>query len=236
VLFYGACLLLALGGLLVSFSKGALLGASGAALLLLVLLWQRYRRVAAESEYRSPLVSRLAGFVVGALAVLLPLTLAALLLGEGGPERLNLFGESTDARLKLWVSSLEMLRDHPLFGVGPDQFLRVYQDYIHPSLVDTNEQFTSHPHTLLLDVWLRLGVLGVVAFGWLVVRFYRLTLGQGLRTLVQCGLAAAFTAALLHGLVDNVYFVRDLALAFWLLVWLAEEEVFVVVTHNFSMQ
>jgi hypothetical protein len=41
-------------------------------------------------------------------------------------------------------------------------------------------------------------------------------------------LAAAFTAALLHGLVDNVYFVRDLALVFWLLVWLAEEEVVVM--------
>jgi O-antigen ligase len=228
VLFYGACTLLALGGLLVSFSKGALLGASGAALLLLVLLWRHNWWAATEApanERRSQAIARLAGFVAGALVVLLPLTLAALLLGEGGPARFNLFGESTDARLKLWASSLAMLRDHPLFGVGPDQFLRVYQDYIHPSLVDTNEQFTSHPHTLLLDVWLRLGVVGVVAFGWLVVRFYRLTLGQGPRTLVQCGLAAAFTAALLHGLVDNVYFVCDLALAFWLLVWLAEEEV-----------
>jgi O-antigen ligase len=223
VLFYGACLLLALGGLLVSFSKGALLGAFGAAVVLLVLLWRRGRRIMAGSARRSPLAARLAGFVVGTLVVLLPLALVALLLGESGPERLNLFGESTDARLKLWASSLEMLRDHPLFGVGPDQFLRAYQDYIHPSLVDTNEQFTSHPHTLLLDVWLRLGVLGVVAFGWLVVRFYRLTLGERRRTLVKCGLAAAFTAALLHGLVDNVYFVRDLALTFWLLVWLTEE-------------
>jgi hypothetical protein len=30
------------------------------------------------------------------------------------------------------------------------------------------------------------------------------------------------TAALLHGLVDNFYFVPDLAFTFWLLLWAGE--------------
>ena len=36
------------------------------------------------------------------------------------------------------------------------------------------------------------------------------------------GALAAMTAALVHGLVDNFYFVPDLALAFWLLLALVE--------------
>jgi MFS family permease len=39
---------------------------------------------------------------------------------------------------------------------------------------------------------------------------------------VVLGALAAITAALVHGLVDNFYFVPDLALAFWLLIGLVE--------------
>ena len=43
-----------------------------------------------------------------------------------------------------------------------------------------------------------------------------------LRDPVALGALAAITAALVHGLVDNFYFVPDLALTFWLLVALVE--------------
>jgi hypothetical protein len=38
------------------------------------------------------------------------------------------------------------------------------------------------------------------------------------------GALAAMVAALAHGLVDNFYFVPDLAVAFWLLLALIERE------------
>jgi putative inorganic carbon (hco3(-)) transporter len=57
------------------------------------------------------------------------------------------------------------------------------------------------------------------------VRFFR----RGLRMArvpmarpLALGALAALAAALVHGLVDNFYFVPDLAIAFWLLLALVE--------------
>jgi O-antigen ligase len=126
-----------------------------------------------------------------------------------------------------------MLRDHPL-GVGLDQFGRLYPQYIDPSLAGTNEINTAHPHNLILDIALRMGPLGLLAFGWLLVRFFRHTVqtprrgvstwmrGQtphrGVAPPIAVGLAAAMVAALVHGMVDAFYFWPDLAFAFWLFI------------------
>jgi O-antigen ligase len=117
-----------------------------------------------------------------------------------------------------------MLRDHPL-GVGLDQFGRLYPQYIDPALAGTNEINTAHPHNLILDIALRMGPLGLVAFAWLLIGFYRgmirrIDTPSPLRA-AQIGAVAAMTAALVHGLVDSFYFWPDLAFAFWLMLALA---------------
>jgi O-antigen ligase len=233
VLFFGGCCLLAGGGLLVSFSKGALLGAVVASGVLCWLLLRHHMpaiRRAMQQYSRRPgwlrMPVRIAGLLVGLVIAGSVLAIGAIVAGDAVMlERLNPLGASSSARLKLWASSLAMLRDHPLFGVGLDQFLVTYEYYIHPSLVGTNEEYASHPHNLVLNLWLRLGVPGVMAFGWLMVRFARRVLHSARMSLVFCGLAAAMSAALAHGLVDNFYFVPDLAFSFWLLLWVANADV-----------
>lgn len=207
--FFGGGTLLALGGMVVSFSKGALLGGMVAAIVLLPLL----RRVLGW-RWR---------WLLGAGGVALVLAFGgALLLGV---ERMNPFGVTSAIRLHTWGSALAMLRDHPVFGIGLDQFGTLYPGYIDPALAQTNERFTSHPHMLFLDIWLRMGVLGLVAFAGLCWRMGRLLLpllhGE---TMVPwgVGIAAAMCAALFHGFVDNFYFVPDLAFAFWLFLAWAE--------------
>jgi len=68
------------------------------------------------------------------------------------------------------------------------------------------------------------GPLGVLAFGLLLVRFYRnaLIAVRKRREVVIAGALAAMTAALFHGLVDRFYFVPDLAIAFWVLMTVVE--------------
>lgn len=191
--------------LLMTFSRGALMGA-GIALVLVVWLGQRHRLAAA---------------LVGAGAVM-----SGVLALVAGDRLLNLFsGGSGTLRLAIWRSSLAMIRDHPIFGVGLDQFLYQYAPrYISP--VDWMERFTSHPHDIILDVWLRLGIMGLVvaaAYAVMLVRAgRRITASQS-----RIGLAAlgALVAGALHGLVDNGYFLPDLALAFWLLTTLIDLEV-----------
>jgi O-antigen ligase len=220
---YGLAGLSALGGLAVSFSRGAYLGAVGAAAALAVALLPR--RVWASRRVLLPL---------GALAALG--LLAAVAVVALDIERFNPVGASSGIRLQTWASALAMLRDHPL-GVGLDQFGRLYPQYIDPALAGTNEINTAHPHNLLLDIALRMGPLGLVAFAWLISRLLRRCwpapgkassarrpTPNAQSAALRAGILAATAAALAHGLVDSFYFWPDLALAFWMFVALAEHE------------
>ncbi len=198
--------LLCLGGLLVSFSRGAYLGAAAGGAVLGLLLLPRH--LLPPRRVLLPLLA-LAG-----LATLGGLALLAL-----NVQRFNLLGASSGIRVQTWASALAMLRDHPL-GVGLDQFGRLYAQYIDPALASSNEINTAHPHNLLLDIALRMGPLGLVAFAWLLVIFYRRAGAQSASPL-QAGILAAMTAALAHGLVDSFYFWPDLAFAFWLMLALS---------------
>lgn len=221
--FFWGCCVFAAGGLLVSFSKGALLGAVVAMGVLILAWWQRRRDRAGRPPppARTHLIRTRWFVLAGAAGAAVIVGGVAIVANLAMPiERLNLLGESSIIRLKTWHSALAMVRDHPLLGVGLDQFLLHYPDYIAASLKQTNEQYTSHPHNLLLDVWLSMGVPGVLAFGWLLVRFFRDAWHQWWEEgrWLAAGLAAAMGAGLVHGMVDNFYFVPDLALAFWVLV------------------
>lgn len=156
-----------------------------------------------------------AGAVIGAFLALVPLA---------GAERIrslfDLSGGTGFLRLKLWEATLAMIGDHPLFGVGLDNFLYQYPRYMLPEAWE--EPDLSHPHNILLDWWTRLGILGVAALIWLLVgfferglRLYRSLEDGELRVLVL-GLMASMVDFLAHGLIDNSYFLVDLAFVFFL--------------------
>lgn len=174
------------------------------------------------------------GVAVGVLAVLLlgrsrkitiPLAVATAL----GVVLLQ-FGRTDSAgsavsRLNIWSAAWQVIRDHPLFGIGLDQFL--YLDRKEYPIPDSRFMAIAHPHNLILDVWLRLGLLGLAVFAWLLIGAYRL-LWQAWRRLAPSpdralvlALIASLTAFLVHGLVDMAFFVQDLALLFWLTLGLA---------------
>jgi O-antigen ligase len=153
--------------------------------------------------------------VVGAFLALLPLA---------GLQRItslfDLSGETVFRRLKLWEATLAMIRDHPLFGVGLDNFLYHYPRYMLPEA--WQEPDLSHPHNILLDWWTRLGVVGVGVLIWLEVSFFRLglrlyrSLEEGELRALALGLMASMVDFLAHGLIDNSYFLVDLAFVFFL--------------------
>jgi O-antigen ligase len=221
ILFFVLCSLFSLGGIVVSFSRGAWLGAA-AALVVLVLgiASERWRSVAAHTRWWSVVGGRWSVVGIAALAIIGGLVLTL---------RGDVTAGSTPIRLLLWREAAGYIWRHPL-GIGLDQF-GVYHDpgsgssLIDPSLIGTSEQYAAHPHNLLLDIWLRLGPLGLLAFGWLLARWFR----DGWRAAqvpvtrpLALGALAALVAALVHGLVDNFYFVPDLAITFWLLLALVE--------------
>jgi len=161
------------------------------------------------------------------IALLAILVIALSLLPLIGTERLaslvNTQSGTTFLRLKLWQGSLNMIRDHPLFGVGLDNFLYQYRTrYVLPEAWE--ELDLSHPHNIIQDFWTRLGILGVIAIGWLQFAFFRKVLclyrqqeDRDLRALLL-GLMASMVAFLAHGLIDNSYFLVDLAFVFCLTI------------------
>lgn len=140
---------------------------------------------------------------------------------------------TVSTRLDIWRSGVRMVRDHPIIGVGIDNFQHYYAPtrkenrwqkecapglgYIQPGA--GAEPCFSHPHNELLDFWLSTGIFGLLAFVWLQVVFWRQAISGWFRhhSALVLGSMAAMVAALVHGFVDNSYFLPDLALIFWML-------------------
>ncbi len=203
---YGLAAGIQFAALFLTFSRGALLLGVPAALLFIGVV-----------RGGKALWAALGG-IVAVIVGLIPLA---------GTERLaSLFrtGEGTTfLRLNLWRSAWAMIRDHPLRGVGLDNFLYAYRTrYILPTAWE--ERNLSHPHNIVLDWWTRLGILGLVVLVWLLAAFfhtaahlYRRLADPTLRALTL-GLMASMVDFLAHGLVDNSFFLTDLALVFALTV------------------
>jgi O-antigen ligase len=124
-------------------------------------------------------------------------------------------------RFQLWGVTMRMLAHRPIFGSG----LSGFADAINPYRNGYAEQ-QIYPHNILLNFWTETGILGVVAFGWLMVQTFMTTLGgwlhgsHGWRP-YQLGVLLFLLAVLAHGLVDVPFFKNDLSLQFWAFLGLA---------------
>lgn len=194
-----ALTLIQVAGILATFSRGALLAVF---IGVVTLLWW----------VRS--VQALKVVLVGLGAVVLALVLFArdrlFDLGGAGNE---------PTRFAVWRASIRMVQDAPLTGVGPDQFLYQYgRRYVEPAAWP--ERFTAHPHNIILDVWLRYGVAGVAVMAWLIAGVARQVSRIRRRTpdVFAAGAVAALAGGLAHGMVDNGFFLPDLAVMTWAFV------------------
>ena len=197
--------LMALALILTQSVGGLLLGMPAAALLILIGLYGK--------RALRPLIGLAAIAAVG-----------FGLLTQISPRFANIldFSRGTNfLRLRLWESAIEMIRDHPLRGLGLDQFLYRYSgEYARPDAVWDLD--LSHPHNLLLDFWLRLSIAGPVILLLLQVGFWRAAARAMRRAQERDRMAFALTLGLMggmagtlaHGIIDNSYFVVDLAFIF----------------------
>ncbi|MBN1992278.1 MAG: O-antigen ligase family protein [Anaerolineae bacterium] len=208
---YGAGFMVVSVALFLTFSKGALLLGLPACIGLMTLFYalrhhKRYWR-------------RMIIITIGCLAVI---GLALLPLSQTQRFRATFdFNQGSTGffRLKLWQASLAMLRDNWPLGVGLDNFLYQYRTrYILPAA--WQEPNLSHPHNIVLDFGTRLGMGGIILLLWLQVAFWANArrLYQKTAAPLVLGLMGSMVVFLSHGLVDNAYFLVDLAFTFFLTV------------------
>jgi putative inorganic carbon (HCO3(-)) transporter len=146
-------------------------------------------------------------------------------------------------RLYLWQVALNMIHDSPWFGYGMDNWLCHYSlntlcltpHLYHywgsvPGAYNAlhSEPDLSHPHNILLHIWVSMGVFGLLAFISILLLFYwlfarilaSLSAGtaQNRTRWMTLGIGAAMLAALIQGMVDSSFLEQDLAFCFWMLV------------------
>jgi O-antigen ligase len=212
---FAITVLLVMGlAIVVSQSAGALfIGVPVAVAAVFILAWGRRAWLA---------ILGLGGIAIVAFQVALQSARFARLLD---------FSSGTNfARIRVWQSALNVIRDHPVTGLGLDQFLYAFQGkYIMPDA--WQEPNLSHPHNFVLDFWVRLGLFGVLIFVWIQAAFWRAayrayTFYRGRDSLyfaLIIGAIGSMINLLSHGLVDNSIYVQDLSLIFVFLLGLVAD-------------
>jgi putative inorganic carbon (HCO3(-)) transporter len=202
-----AFLVIAVPSMLLSFSRGGYLATAAVAVGL------------ALSHRRR--VWLLAGtVVVGLLVAVIPPIYHRISVEFQNVNGTTFFGRA--GRLELWSAALQLLRERPIFGAG----LSGFADRVAPFWNPMHPERFIDPHNILLNFWVETGILGVVAFTWIMVVAFRVTWrgwrasGQDWRP-IELGVLLAMVAIVVHGLVDVPYFKNDLSLQFWALAGLA---------------
>lgn len=121
--------------------------------------------------------------------------------------------KSAVARLSLWDTGMEMVRDNPILGKGINGFSENWDRYN----TDPNLEHYNFPHNIFLNFWVDLGLLGALS----MMAILALAAARGFMRRVNpaaLGIMLVVIAIVAHGLIDIPYLKNDLALVFWLLL------------------
>lgn len=163
-----------------------------------------------------PVPQRRVGFILVALVAL------AVVASLGRTEKFHLLGKfgersPSSVRVQIWRTSTELIRQHPLLGVGPNAFEAPYREAVPKLYWPPLEWLVAQPHSLYFALLTETGVLGFAAFVWLLVGWWRAALTP-IRSLAArpWALAALLSllAILVHGFVDTPLFKNDLSALF----------------------
>jgi len=140
------------------------------------------------------------------------------------PENGGRIATSNNLRFEIWQTSIELGRKQPILGVGLGNFQNAFRD-----LTKNRGNFPEYitpmaltPHNIFLMFWLSTGILGLVAFVWLLIEFFR----EGLKKLklpMAAVLMAMMASIVVYGLVESSIWKNDLSIIFWVmwgLIWL----------------
>jgi O-antigen ligase len=206
--------------LLLAQSRSAFLGAGiGIVVLVALLSATRARAVSAIQRRAMWTVASVAAVGVLLAAILLVAGDRGQFPGEGSQLALT-----ADMRVALYERGLAMLNDFPLTGIGLGQFNPVLHS-LYLSDLFPPARFVPHVHNMYLEYLLELGIPGGVAFGLLVIAFFR-RCARGAHSdetwmhRVSVGLIAGLVGFGIFGLTDAIAPGARASVILWLLLGL----------------
>ncbi len=193
--------------LIYTWSRGAWLGAMASIALLFVLYHAVFLRLVLPALIALPFV-----------AAMLPASIVNRLASIG-----NLADTSTAYRVSIWTASVRLLKDvfGSGIGTGSTAFSAVY-----PAYALGGAAFALHAHNLYLQLFVELGVVGIVTFFVMLFLFFRSvfssyrTLTDRVQATTILAMGLGVLALLVQGLTDNVWYNYRIVLLFWLLMGL----------------
>ena len=116
-------------------------------------------------------------------------------------------------RNEFWTPALNAFLASPLVGKGPFTFISAYlqSNSVPPYL------YFDYAHSIYMDLLSGSGILGLLAFGWLIFSVTRhlwkkSKIGSHINWPVFAGALSAFTAFCIHGFVDSVHHSEPISL------------------------
>lgn len=145
-------------------------------------------------------------------AALIVVGIIVVLFSTTVQQKVLLQDYSGGVRLKQWAESINMLKDRWLFGAG----LAGYPTALEPYHTHKEIEIFQYPHNLILNIWSELGLLGLIAAGWLaalsIKTFLKTKKNKTTFNWLNFAAAAALLEMAIHGLVDVPFFKNDLAM------------------------
>ncbi|HUA08703.1 MAG TPA: O-antigen ligase family protein [Candidatus Acidoferrales bacterium] len=139
-----------------------------------------------------------ARFVQGAAIIVAALAIVLMLFNEHHNPSENF------TRLSIWLAALGVIDRFPLTGVGPFGFSKIYPLVRLPD----GDATAFHAHSMYLTFFAELGVVGFLAFCWVIWsfarEFWRRWNASAQRSLLATAIAAGVFGALVQGLIDTV--------------------------------
>ena len=131
---------------------------------------------------------------------------------------------SFHSRLIIWNTSKEIIKDNPIFGIGPGTFQEAYLSYAERFDKPYLEWAVPQPHNIFLAFYLQTGLTGLIGFILILFWFFKCNYYnyRNETSFYLYGVANVLMIyILIHGLLDTTYWKNDLSLMFWLIIGMA---------------
>lgn len=211
-----------LGALLLSGSRGAILSLM---CMLIILIVFKFKTLINLPNLK--ILKIIVGVVIGLIIVFT----ALLNVNKNFTDRFTSIFIYKDSliehriggdRLVLWKSSLKMIEDYPLTGVGLRNFNNIYINGNYIDLQAKEPELTS-PHNIFLHFLVETGVLGGIIFILLIsYQLYYLWVNRFLSDIV-IACFVSIVGMCIHGLFDYLFLIKNYYQLYWFLffsVWL----------------
>jgi tetratricopeptide (TPR) repeat protein len=84
---------------------------------------------------------------------------------------------NTQARLVQWGSAIKGYKDHPIFGVGPENYYVIANQYYNPEIFQYDRSWFDKPHNYILEILVTNGIFGLLSYlgllGFSILAFYK---------------------------------------------------------------